>query len=185
MQPLVMVWEPGSCEVGDFTWPGFDSEVVATSAVLDVLDQFDGFKPGPVEIVEDPGTPRRGKRVRLPYDGPPLHELWVTAWVGMDRERSSAELAHACAACKAERWELYGGERWESSFDQDLQKLVRVKTSRPPGAGIYVREATLGGASIFRVEEFPGWVFCTDLVREVVETEGFSNVSFLEMGETF
>lgn len=184
-QPLLMVWEPGSCEVGDFTWPGFDSEVVVTPVVLEVLDQFDGFEPGPVEIVEDSVGPRRGKRVRLPHDGPSLRELWVTAWVGMDRQRSTAELEYSCAECGAERWELYGVERWDSHWDQDLKQLVRSKTSRLPDAGIYVQSTVLGDASIFRVEEFPGWVFCTDRVRDVIEKRGFSNVSFLEMGEIF
>ena len=181
----MMVWEPGSDVVGDFTWPGFDSEVVATDTVLEVLDQFEGFEPGPLEIVEDPDAPKRGKRVQLPYEGPPLHELWVTTVVGMDRGRSSAELEHACLECGAERWELYGVERWDSHFDQDLKRLVRFKTDRLPDAGIYVSEADLAGAGIFRVEEFAAWVFCTDPVRELIEKEGFSNVSFLEMGETF
>lgn len=181
----MVAWEPGADEVGDFTWPGFGSEVVATSDVIEILNQFAGFEPAPVEFVEDVGAPKRAKRVRLPYDGPRLHELWVTAWVGMDRERSSAELEHACAECGAERWNLYGVERWDSHYDQDLKRQGSIKTDRFPDAGIYVSEADLCGASIFRVKEFPGWVFCTDHVRGVVVEKAFSNVSFLDVGDTF
>ena len=180
-----MAWQPGSDEVGDFTWPGFDSEVVVTGKVLEILNQFQGFEPGPVKIVEDANAPKRTKRVRLPYTGPPLFELLVTARISMDWQRSSAELENECAECGAVRWELSGVERWESHFDQDLKRLVRVKMDRVPGAGICVNETDLGVVSIFRVVEFPGWVLCTDRVLEVVEEAGFSNVSFLEVGETF
>jgi hypothetical protein len=184
-QPLVMVWETGSDVVGDFTWPGFDSEVVVTDDVLAALGQFEGFEAGPVEIVEDAEASKRGKRVQLHGDGGPLHELWVSAVVAMDRDRSTAELAHTCGECDAEQWELYGVERWDSHFDPDLKRLIRVKSERLPRAGIYVRGGDLAGAGIFRVEEFPAWIFCVDAVREVIEGQGFSNVSFLEMGETF
>ncbi len=128
---------------------------------------------------------RGGTRVPLPYDGPSLHELWVTARVGMDRDRSTAELEHACAECGDQRWELYGVERWDSHFDQDLKLLARFKTDRLPDAGIHVSAADLADADIFRVHEFPAWVLCTDVVREAIETASFSNVSFLEVGETF
>ena len=122
-----MVWEPGSGEVGDFTWPGFDSEVVVTGNVLEALNQFQGFEPGQVKIVEDADAPKRAKRVRLPYNGPPLHELWVTARIGMDRQRSSAELENECAECEAERWELYGVERWDSGVLRGFRTVGLVR----------------------------------------------------------
>jgi len=49
---------------------------------------------------------------------------------------------------------------------------------------MFVREAELDGNDVFRVREFPAWAFCTDRVRAVVAKAGFSNVWFLEMGET-
>ena len=102
----------------------------------------------------------------------------------MDRHSSSAELEHACSTCGADRWELYGVERWDSDFDHESQQLVRTKTERLPNAGMFVREAELDGNDVFRVREFPAWAFCTDRVRAVVAKAGFSNVWFLEMGET-
>jgi hypothetical protein len=185
VQPLVIAWKPGSDIIGDFTWPGFDSEVVVTGRVLDVLIEYGGFEPGGIEIVDDQDGPVRRTPAPKSHEGLLLHELWVTTAVHMDRDRSTVELEHSCSQCRAERWELYGVEHWDSRFDHDVKRLVRIKTDRLPGAGIYVSEAHLTNAGIFRVAEFPAWVFCTDPVRDAVKQEGFSNVEFLEMGETF
>lgn len=185
-KPLVLAWQPGANEVGDFTWPGLGSDIVVAGRVLGLLqDHLSGFEAGPVEMTEDPNVSKRAKRVLLPYKGPELHELWVTRWVHLDPVRSSVELENRCGTCGAERWEVYGVERWDSHFDPERKQLVRVKTERLPSAGILVSETDLAGDAIFRVHELPGWVFCTELVRELVEKEQFSNVSFLEMGDTF
>jgi hypothetical protein len=37
---------------------------------------------------------------------------------------------------------------------------------------------------IFRVEELPGCILGTDDVKRLIEEHGFTNVSFLEMGDT-
>ncbi len=185
-QPLLLAWEPGSDEIGDFTWPGVDSDVVATDAALDVLKPFPGFEPGPVEFVEDvPAPKKRAKRVVLPYTGPRLHELWVTTWVNIDRDRSSVELEHECPTCGRQRWALYGVEEWHGHYDRDLGRYIRVKSERFPNAGMFLCERDLQGAGIFRVHEFPGPVFCTEDVRDAVVEAGLSNVSFLEVGDTF
>jgi len=187
-QSLLLAWLPGSDTVGDFTDCGFSHDFAVTERVVAALqDSFHGSEPGAVEMVKDHdySPSRRGKRgVRLPYSGPALHELWVTTWVHLDRDRSSVELERTCSTCHIERWEVFGVERWDSDYDIERNQLVRTKTERLPNAGIFVREAELKGASIFRVHEFPGCVFCTDSVRELIEKEGFTNVAFLEMGDT-
>lgn len=102
-KPLVMAWQPGSDEVGDFVWLGFGGEVVATRLVVDALQpSFGGFEPGPVEMVEDDdrASRRRERKVQLPYHGPELNELWVTSRVHLDRRRSSIELERRCAKSK-------------------------------------------------------------------------------------
>lgn len=180
-QPLILEWEPGSDEVGDFVWPGFGSEVVGSDRAIDVLEAFGGFEPGPVEYMSSTSN-GRGKQVRLPYEGPRLREVWVTATAAMDRGKSTAELTRSCTECGREQWELHGVERWDSHFDAVLKRLVRVKLQRLPESGIFVESAQLAHG-IFRMEEFPAWVFCTDDVRRAVEQSGCSNVSFLEMGE--
>jgi hypothetical protein len=188
IQPLLLAWLPGSDLVGDFTWCGLAGEVAVTERVVAALrGHCHGFEPGAVEMVEDneASASRRGKpRVRLPYSGPALHELWVTTWVHLDRDGSSVELERTCGTCHTEFWEVFGVERWDSHYDPERRRLVRTKTERLPKAGVFVQNAELAGASIFRVHEFPGWVFCTDVARALIQKEGFTNVAFLEMGET-
>jgi hypothetical protein len=181
-RPLLGVWLAGSTEIGDFSWPGSGGSVVVTDSVMEVLHQFQGVEVGPVEIVADPVPTRRGLSVPLPYQGPGLQELWVTAEVGVDRERSSVEREYACQVCGAERWALYGVERWDSRVDLDSMQLERTRVDRLPNAGIYVDRADVNGADIFRVAEFPGRVLCSDRVRRAVLDRGFTNVSFMDTG---
>jgi len=185
-QPLILVWEPGSDVVGDFVWPGFGSEVVATEPVFDALEsRFAGFERGSIEMVEEPDLAAQGSRPRvsLPYEGPPLYELWTTAWASADIDRSTVRLDRRCGTCGTEFWEVDGVEHWDSVFDPGKRQLVRTRVSRDPQFGIYLRGENLAGADIFRVTQFPGWVFCTDPVRELVRERTFTNVDFMEMGE--
>jgi hypothetical protein len=184
-KPLILAWEPGSVLVGDFVWPGFDSEVVAADRVFAALERnFAGFERGPIEMVDEPDIARGGQpRVRLPYEGPALYELWTTAWVSADVERSTMRLERHCGTCGTEFWELDGVERWDSVFDREKRQLVRTRIGRDPQSGIYVQRAELGGADVFRIVQFPGWVFCTDAVRDLVRERQFTNVDFLNVGE--
>lgn len=185
VRPLLMVWEPGSDVVGDFVWPGFGSEVVVTNPVLDVLSpRFTGFTVGPVHVVDESGlVTRSGPRVSLPYSGPPLHELWTTTWADADRQRSTLELERTCAICGTEFWHVDGVEHWNSRFDASEGRLVRNRVGRVAGRGVYVSADQLDGADIFRVRQLPGWVMCTDSVRDVIRERGFSNVDLLQLGE--
>jgi hypothetical protein len=58
-------------------------------------------------------------------------------------------------------------------------ELVKYVHPRVQGQGLFVPYIQ----GIFRVEEFPAWVFCTDNVKRLIEDREFSNVSFLQMGE--
>ncbi|MGH9891684.1 MAG: hypothetical protein ACREA0_06825 [bacterium] len=190
IQPLVLEWEPGSDVIGDFTWPGFGSDIAIAEKVVTAFKGFGGFEPGPVEMVQDPnqrrqGGPHRGKpRVWLPYQGPPLYDLWVTRQVHLDLERSSVWLVKECRTCGRQQYAVDGIERRETRWDKEQRKSVRMHIPRSRGLGFYVAEDAFTGSAIFRTHEFPGWVLCTDLVKEIVEKEGFTNVSFLEVGDT-
>lgn len=97
--------------VGDFVWPGFDSEVVAADHVFAALESsFAGFERGPIEMVDEPDLDRDGQpRVSLPYEGPALYELWTTAWASADVERSTMRMERRCGTCGTEFWEVDGG----------------------------------------------------------------------------
>jgi hypothetical protein len=187
VRPLLLAWEPGSNRVGDFSWPGFDDDVVVTKRVFDELaSRFRGFEAGGVQIVDDPArTSSRGTtRVRVPYDGPDLRELWTTPWVHVDKGRSSIELEHECSSCGTRNWEVYGVERLDSSWNAGTGVLEVTRTERLPGAGIFIDESELKGADIFRVAEFPGWVLLTDPVRSLILSEAYTNVAFLQVSDT-
>jgi hypothetical protein len=170
-----MEWEPSSEVVGDFTWPGFGFEVVVTDSAAAVLGGFSGFELGPVEITASHSQPPN-----VPRKWPPLHELWVTKWVSLDQQRSTARRVSICGTCGTEFWEVDGAERVDSDWDAAAGQLVSEHKPRVPGAGIVVTEANLG---IFRVREFPGWSFCTDDVVRAVEQAKLTNAGFLEVGD--
>lgn len=183
VQPLQLYWEPGSDRVGDFVWPLL-AGVAITERAFGVLRPFTGFDAGPVEFVENPqkGLPKRPPRVGLPYKGPALSELWITATVGFDREASSAELERACPVCGTERWQLSGVARMEVRWDQVSLTGSRVLVPRVPGKGLMIRAADLADDDIFHVRPFLG-IYCTDRVRQAVLQAGLTNVDFLEMGD--
>lgn len=161
---------PASDPVGDFSWPGFDSEVVIRKKALDLLRDFDGWEPTPVEIV---GTIRH-------QEDPELRELWVTEMVDLDQGLSSATLDSTCGTCGSDRWTLHDAERFETTWDPDAGDLLIDRIPRK-GPGIVVRAAH---AAILRVRQFPAWILCTEPVRDALIVGECTNLDFLEMGET-
>jgi hypothetical protein len=186
----VIEWQPGSALIGDFTWPA--GEVVITDRVLKALQQhFKSFEVGPVEMVQNPKlkkpvrpSRRTQPRVWLPYEGPPLYDLTVTSWVNFDDERSSAFLVRRCNVCGRERWTVDGVEKTELHWDKDRANYVRTHYPRQAGRGLFVREADLSGQDIFGIDR-RGGLHCTAKVKDFIESEGFTNVAFEEIGDTF
>ncbi len=115
--------------------------------------------------------------VRLPYSGPQLRELWVTAWTSLDPLRSTVTQVENCDGSR--HFDVSGVQRREKTWDQERAELVTVIHPRIEGEGIIVPRMR----GIFRIREFPTWVFCTDDVKRLIEEHEFTNVSFLEMGE--
>lgn len=184
--PLIMEWERGSERVGDFIWAGFAGEGVAvTPGVVDALSPFMGFRPGPVEVIGTPvgGDPRASRRLEVPHAWPTLAELLVTHVVNADMDRSTVEVHYTCPKCgyrtyKVDGVELLGTMHWTG--DRGQRPKARVA-----GKGIHVRSRALAGHDIFRVREFPSWIFCSEAVRDVIRGAGFTNITFLEMGDSF
>jgi hypothetical protein len=180
--PLIIEWEPDSDVLGDFTWPGFDSDIVVTDAVAKALQGsgVPGFELGAVKMQENSEpAKRRSKRprVKLPYSGPQLWDLWVTAWTSPDRDRST--ITEVQREDGSRYFEVAGVQRREKTWDQRRMELVTVLHPRVEGKGLFVPPIR----GIFRVRDVPGWIFCTDDVKRLIEEHGFTNVSFLEMGD--
>ncbi len=140
-----------------------------------------GFELGSVEMQENSErAKRRSKKpgVQLAFSGPKLWNLWVTVWKCADRDRSTIkEVKRESGTID---FELIGVQHFESLWDQQRMELVKQRHSRVDGQGLFVPSIQ----GIFRIEEFPAWVFCTDYVKRLIEEHGFTNVSFLEMGDT-
>lgn len=182
IRPLIVEWEPDSDVIGDFTWPGFDSDAIVTDDVGKTLQRagVPGFELAPVQMVENSEQLKRHSkkpRVLLPYVGPQLWDLWVTAWTQIDRARSTVKEIQAEDG--SESFQVSGVQRTDKIWDQVKGYLITREVPRTEGQGLFI-PTTRG---IFRISEFPAWIFCTDDVKQVVEAHGFTNVSFLEMGD--
>jgi hypothetical protein len=194
--PLTIEWDAGSECIGDFTWANVTIPLVTHTVFEALRARFTGFEGRPVKMVQDPRlrrplrpTKRTAPRVWLPYAGPELSELWLTTWVHMDRERTTARLARRCKACANERYELIGAE----SFEHHVEVLhpspgyrardYYTRVPRRAGQGLYIRAADLGSSDFFRVHEFSGWTFCTERARSFIEEKHYTNVELWEMGD--
>ena len=151
--PLILVWYPDSDQIGDFVWPGMDDEVVVAERVRIALEgRFRGFDFQPIVMRQDPKlkrpqriTKRTKPRVWLPYEGPPLWDMWVTAWCHLNLERSGETLEKECSTCGEK---FYKGPPFEERY-------------------LVVDSASWDGSDIFHIYEYPRWIFCTEQVKQV------------------
>lgn len=167
--PLIVEWLPGSDRVGDFTWPGIDDEVVVAQRVRETLEsEASGAKFYPIEMYQPHElkrpmrvTKRTKSRVWLPYEGPPLWDLRPTTWCSLDHNLSGIQLDKVCSTCGRSRY------------------------IRPPfeQRHLVIDRSTWCGEGVFLIREYAGWIFCTELVKDLVESRQFTNVSFLVDGE--
>jgi len=186
-KPMILVWEPDSEVVGDFSFTGGRAAVKRT--VFDTLaGVFDGIVAERLEMEQDPKlkrpkrpTKRTKPRVWLPYEGPPLVEMWIDR---MAPYLSSTTLVvpYHCDDCGRAMTKLGGTERIERHWSEEMMGTVPCRIPRVPGQGVFVRDADLGGVKIFRVEEFSRMILCTNEVKAFIEERGFTNVDFLEYG---
>ncbi|MBK9259924.1 MAG: hypothetical protein IPM54_08830 [Polyangiaceae bacterium] len=184
-RPIVIEWQPDSDVVGDFTWPGFAADLVITDQVARALTDrgIQGFELRAVEMFESAKVAkmsrRRSKRprVRLPYTGPKLWDLWVTAWRHADMERSTITI-HQRADGSTD-YDLSGVQHEETICWDPEKGVIREMRPRIEGQGLFV--PLIDG--FFRVFEFDACIFCTDNVKCLIEEHRFTNVSFLEMGD--
>lgn len=181
-QPLIIEWETGSSKIGDFTWPGYDDCTIVNKKVVEVLERHTtGMGFGPVEIVPNT-TSRKKPSVTLPYNEADLFELWIPSLIPVDFERSSIK-TYNCTECSGRRYEIENVEQITASYNAVLKKLIKTKTPRQKAKGIYLISNHLKGLEVFRVLEFPTWIFCTERVKDLIIASELTNIDFLEMGE--
>lgn len=182
VKPLVIEWEPDSDIVGDFIWPGFDSDIMVTKRVGDLIQAagITGIELGQVKMRENSEASKRrskARRVQLPYKGPALRDLFVVGSAALDRARSSLKIVKGEDG--SEEIDVTGIETWDEVWNEKKTEFMLRHRKRVAGKGIFVRAKV----EIFRIPEFPNWIFCSNVVKTFVEKQGFNNVSFLEMGD--
>ena len=187
--PLTIEWEVGSDMIGDFTWVNPGQDVLVKTDVFDLLQiNYLGFMSQPVKMIQISNikSPRaRSKKVSFPYQGPMLYELWITSWVHIDGRRSSIHVRTQCKSCGSIDYEIQGAEMKKHMWNKRLGELEDLYFPRTPGKGLYISDSVLEGSDIFRIHEFPAWIFCKDTIKNFMTDQKFTNVSFLEYGESF
>ncbi len=162
--PLIIEWEPGSDLIGDFIWSGISFELVSKQFVaLELKKHFSGFDIKEIKMFQDnrlkmPKATREGtqKRIYLPYEGPTLSELWVDSWFPLDEAKSNVKLEKTCSTC---------GYRYYI----------------PKRSGLVLDHNYSTTYDIFRIAQFPGWIFCTEKVKEYIEARKYTNIIFINV----
>ena len=165
--PLVIEWDYGSNIIADFTWPAGLEEIIVSDRVKScfVSKGFTGARFEPVEMVQRQGLrkPRKESkattRVWLPYLGPPLWNLVVTSWCDLDLTLSSRSLVTDCDGCHRQRMIVHD-----------------------PVAPLVVRRESWQGTDFFCIREMGKMVFVSEVVRQAIEEQGFTNVKMKERG---
>jgi hypothetical protein len=163
--PLIIQWEPYSDIIGDFIWPGTDDEVVVSNRVRLALKEQFPCRFAAIEMIQDPKvrkpkriTKRTKPRVWLPYEGSALWELIPIGKARLDREASNWILEKVCSTCGRQRFR-----------------------GRHEGEHTVIDKKSWTGHEIFNLAE-RHWIYCTERVKEFIEANEFTNVSFLEDG---
>jgi hypothetical protein len=169
VSPLIIEWEPGSDIVGDFVWPGLNTELVVVQRVKDAFyRQFREIEFALVEFWQNPKiirpiriTCRSKPRVWLPYSGPILWEVIPKKWCHVDHARSAVTIAKECSTCGKT---LYQRPPWNQRH-------------------LIIDPDAWNGEDIFHIYEYSGVIFCTERVKDLINQAGFTNVNFEEDGE--
>jgi hypothetical protein len=167
VSPLIIEWESGSDMIGDFVCPG-DDELVVTLKVRDAFEgRFREIEFGSVEFFQEARLKRPKKitrrstpRVWLPYTGPTLWDVIPTKWCRLDHTKSGVSIEKVCQTCGKT---IYKKPPWSQRH-------------------LVVDPLTWNGEDIFRIYEYSGAIFCTEQVKEFVESNRFTNINLLEDG---
>lgn len=176
--PLLVEWEEGSDQIGDFVF-ALGGIILKQTVADDLLTQFKGFEKREIQFIDRPSLykpekyRKRKKRIWLPYDGPELCELYITKNVKL-HESSSVKIEYTCQNCG--RIQLINGVE-----GVETDKRLKYYTSRENGKGLFIQSQEIGGYDFFGIRG-TGYILCTDRVREYVHSKGYSNISFLDYG---
>ena len=168
VEPVIIEWESGSDQIGDFTWLNFIGEaIVVTDRVRRAIEpEFECGFASP-SMWQDPKlkrpvrmTKRSKPRVWLPYQGPTLWRMVAKGKARVDGNASNWMLKKTCPVCNKEFW--YPPEQ---------------------NPHLVVDRSTWSGHDIFRLERTGGTaVLVTERVKDLIESRGFTNIRLERRG---
>ncbi len=157
VEPLLVEWQPGTDQIGDFSL-GSD-EFLVKESVKDFMqsNQFNADFSFGIEYQKFKWIERLGgrhKRVKYPYEGPQLFWLDVIDQVNIDFEKSKIEQEADCPTCRR----------------------ARFKFSR---TGLHINSRDWTGEKFFTVKQFnnSSLKLISEQARQELLSQGFTNFS--------
>lgn len=205
---LTIEWHPGSDEIGDISLVAGQELVVTEQVAVALTENFSSLSRRPVHMVQGPkrrpskkGKKGDGPRIALSYNGPPLVNLRTEAVVEADLKRWPI-----VQDSSGTYYEVEGMEDFEERFISRFKSEPSFKrVPRDPKKGFFIDQTHLHHIDVFRLrdagtrladgtfdrsdlrlaQDLLGWILCTDSVKDFVEERSYTNITFLEMGETY
>ena len=184
ISPLVIEWISGSKIVGDFIWPGINTDIVVRTSIGNLLtDQFGSILLDSIQMVQSAEEPKNRTRARprvwLPYDGPELSDFQVEKFLDYDVSRSTFETN------QEGRIQFTGGEHEETKYDVVTGNFRVKRIPRVLNQGIFIKSSKIQGDCFFKLRNFDPIIYCTDGVKNFIEDKRMTNIDFYEDGEFF
>ena len=180
VSPLIIRWDGHAKVAGDFTFPTMNDVMTKRTVGEELLQaKLKGFELGPVEVRNRDGkTPRRVLPTGLAHE---FAEIVIKKIVPLEKTQSkyTTELNRGKIYYKMPGLAHTKLETW----NPETGRMDEIYVPREKGKGFFVPEDILDGCDLFRVSEFEGRSLCTDRFRDYVLKRGYTNVSFLEVGD--
>jgi hypothetical protein len=191
IQPTIIEWLESTSEIADFTHVVKHSTVLVKNRVFSEIKKIDSkvsskditfYQNEKLEIPSSKSS-RLNKRVWLPQHEIDLLELVVPTIITPDLQRSSIEITEFCEICNRTVIKITDVERKDifSYSSNSIEKNI----PRVAGRGIFISNQSLQNTNFFRIHEKSRFILCTDTAKESLESLGYSNLTFLNFGETF
>jgi hypothetical protein len=161
-EPLLLEWEKGSDNIGDFSWEGpFGYLTVVTKKQANWLKkQKFGCRFLRVQVVEPEKVSKRARQVKFPYGGPEIFWLVCNKFVDLNKSASGVKLETSCEVCG---WTAFTFKYKDIVINKNSwhgELMFRITTNRNSKA-----------------------TFVTEKGKELIEAKGCTNISFSPAGE--
>jgi hypothetical protein len=157
VDPLKIEWDPGSNQVGDFSWCGY-TVVIQEKVKKYLLSTCQNCDFGEVVVLPPPKQGNK-KIVDFPYNGPNLYWLKANSYIDLDIVKSETPLLIDCIFCG--------------------QKKYRFRRNN-----LIVNKNSWSGDHIFKLNQFQksSATYVTQKLLSELIGQGFDNLGYIEAG---